>query len=94
MITFNVFVKDRTGHPIPGARVTALTKNQIIDPPVRLTSGDGGCNLYLNGPEFNPPIAISLNVDAAGFKPWCTEDHPITLGSSSIDYPVALDPFV
>jgi hypothetical protein len=95
MITFNVFVKDQnTGSPIAGARVTALTKNQIIDPPVRLTSGDGGCNLYFQGPEFTPDIQVSLNVDAAGYTPWCTEDHPVQLGRQNVDYEVRLVPFV
>ena len=59
-VTLNVFVKDGSGNPVAGARVTALTKNQIIDPPVRYSQGDGGCNLYYQGPAFDPPVAVSL----------------------------------
>ena len=92
-VTFNVFVKDvNTNNGIPNARVTALTRNQIIDPPVRQTSGDGGCNLYYQGPSFNPPVAVSLIIDAEGYAPWSTEDAPIQLGSNTINYNAFLKP--
>lgn len=90
MPTLNVFVRDGNGNPVPGARVTALTKNQIIDPPVRYTQGDGGCNLYFNGPAFMPPVSVSLIIDAPNFKPFCTADHPIQFGAQDIDYPAVL----
>lgn len=93
-VTLNVYVKDRkTGQGIPNARVVGLTKNQIIDPPVRQTSGDGGANLYFNGPPFDPPVAVSLAVDAPGYAPGSTNDQPILLGSSSVDYTIELDSF-
>lgn len=90
MPTLNVFCKDANGNPVQGARVTALTKNQIIDPPVRYTQGDGGCNLYFNGPAFMPPVAVSLIIDAPNFKPFCTADHPILFGSADVDYQAVL----
>ena len=95
MVTLDVFVLDKiTELPIGNARVVGLTRNQIIDPPVRQTSGDGGANLYFQGPPFNPPIAVSLAVDAAGYIPWSTEDEPIMLGASNVRYEVHLTPFV
>lgn len=89
-VTLNVYVTDESGVGIGGARVVALTKNQIIDPPTRLTSGDGGCNLYFNGPAFNPPIAVSLAIDADGYQPWCIQDAPIQFGAVSVDYRITL----
>lgn len=90
-VTLNVFVRDgQTGEGIGDARVVALTRDQIIDPPTRQTSGDGGCNLYYQGPAFDPPIMVSLTVDAAGYVPWSTSANPIPLGKDSIDYHVEL----
>jgi hypothetical protein len=94
MPTLNVFVKDKTtGAPIGNARVVSLTKNQIIDPPTRQTSGDGGANLYFQGPPFVPPVAVTLAVDAAGYAPGSTNDQPILFGSEDVTYTIALDPF-
>jgi hypothetical protein len=93
-VTLNVYVKDATsGSGVGTARVIALTKNQIIDPPTRQTSGDGGANLYFEGPPFTPPIAVSLAVDAPGYAPWSTNDQPIMLGSDPVNYVVNLQPF-
>lgn len=92
-VTLNVFVKDAaTGQGIGNARVVALTKNQIIDPPTRQTSGDGGCNLYFQGPPFTPPVAVTLAVDAAGYAPGSTNDQPILLGSQDVTYTLTLTP--
>lgn len=95
MPTLNVFVKDKsTGAPIGNARVVGLTKNQIIDPPVRQTSGDGGANLYYQGPAFNPPVAVSLAIDAPGYAPGSTNDQPILFGAEDVNFTIELDPFV
>lgn len=91
-VTLNVYVKCN-GVGIGNARVVGLTKNQIIDPPTRQTSGDGGANLYYQGPAFDPPVEVSLMVDAAGYVPWSTNDKPIMLGSSDVNYDVELTPF-
>jgi len=92
--TLNVYVKDRaTGLGIGNARVQGLTRNQIIDPPVRQTSGDGGANLYYQGPGFVPPVDVTLIVDAAGYAPWSTGDQPIHFGVHNIDYTLYLDSF-
>lgn len=93
-VTLNVYVTDTLGNGIPDARVTILTRNQIIDPPVRQTSGDGGANLYYRGPAFTPPIPVTILVDAAGFRPYSTADTPVQLGATSIDHRVVLTPFV
>lgn len=94
MITLNVFVKDGlTGLGIGDARVGIITRNASIQPCTRLTSGDGGANLYFNGPPFNPPLTVDIFVDAAGYKPWCTADAPIILGTTNIDYIVNLESF-
>jgi hypothetical protein len=93
--TLNVFVKDKlTGQPVSTARVIALTRNQIIDPPVRQVSGDGGANLYFQGPDFSPPVAVSLAVDAPGYAPYSTEDKPILFSTGVVNFEVFLDPFV
>ena len=89
-----MFVKDATGAPVAGARVAILTKNATILPATRYTQSDGGCNLYYNGPPFDPPLEVDVMVDAAGFAPFCTAAAPVLLGSSSIDYAVTLVPFV
>lgn len=86
MPTLNVFVKDASGNPVAGARVTCLTKNQIIDPPLRYSQSDGGCNLYYEGPAFEPPVAVSLLIDAPGFKPFCTAAEPIQFGAQDVNY--------
>lgn len=92
-VTLNVYVKDKkTGAPIGNARVVGLTKNQIIDPPTRQTSGDGGANLYYQGPAFNPSVEVSLAVDAAGYAPGSTNDKPILFGSSDVNYTIELEP--
>jgi len=91
-VTFNVFVKNDGGAPVANARVTALTRNQVIDPPTRITSGDGGANLYFQGAEFSPALAVTLLVDAAGYAPWCTQDQPASLGSVDVNYNVVLRP--
>jgi hypothetical protein len=91
--TLNVYVKDRvTGIGIGNARVQGLTRNQIIDPPVRQTSGDGGANLYYHGPGFVPPVDVTLIVDAVGYAPWSTNDQPIHFGTHDVDYIVELEP--
>lgn len=90
MPTLNVFVKDTSGQPVAGARVTAITPNAIIQPASRYTQGDGGCNLYYQGPTFNPPILVDLLVDADGFRPFCTAATPISFGQHDIDYQVVL----
>ena len=92
-VTLNVFVKDQNGQPVANARVVGLTRNQIIDPPTRFTSGDGGANLYYRGPVFNPPVAVSLVVDAPGYAPYCSADQPILLGQSDINFNVVLQSF-
>src|SRR5262245_52576601 len=89
-VTFNVFVKSDAGAPVADARVTALSRNQVIDPPTRLTSGDGGANLYFQGAELNPAVAVTLLVDAAGYAPWCTQDQPVSLGKMDVNYQVVL----
>src|SRR5262249_30965937 len=89
-VTFNVFVKSDAGAPVPGARVTALSRNQIIDPPTRLTSGDGGANLYFQGAELNPAVAVTLLVDAAGYAPWFSQDAPVAFGNADVNYNVVL----
>jgi hypothetical protein len=89
-VTFNVFVKNGAGAPVADARVTALSRNQVIDPPTRLTSGDGGANLYFQGAALNPAVAVTLLVDAAGYAPWCTQDQPVSLGSTDVNYNVVL----
>ena len=93
MPTLNVFVRDKaTGQPIGNARVLGLTKNQIIDPPTRQTSGDGGANLYFQGPAFHPPVAVTLAVDAPGYAPASTNDQPILFGEADVNYTIELDP--
>lgn len=90
MPTLNVFVHDTTGRPVAGARVVAVTRNAVIQPSTRLTQGDGGCNLYFQGPAFNPPVMVDLIVDAEGFKPWCTAANPIAFGTEDINYQIDL----
>ncbi|HMF93295.1 MAG TPA: hypothetical protein VKE96_03340 [Vicinamibacterales bacterium] len=89
-VTFNVFVKSDAGSPVAGARVTALSRNQLIDPPTRYTSGDGGANLYFQGPEISPAAAVTLLVDAAGYAPWCSQDQPVSLGTADVNYAIVL----
>jgi hypothetical protein len=92
--TLNVYVKDKvTGHPISTARVVALTKNQAIDPPSRMVSGDGGANLYFQGPDFKPPLSVTLLVDAPGYIPWCSATDPTQFAGGTVNVEVLLDPF-
>lgn len=94
MPTLNVYVKDKaTGQGIGNARVLGLTRNQIIDPPTRQTSGDGGANLYYQGPPFDPPVAVTLAVDAPGYAPGSTNDQPILFGSEDVNFTIELDSF-
>jgi len=73
--------------------VAILTKNASILPATRYTSGDGGCNLYFQGPAFTPPLEVDVMVDAAGFKPWCSADAPILFGKVDVDVQVSLESF-
>lgn len=95
MLTWNVYVKDATtGKPVEGAVVEAITPgSSAINPPTRYTSGDGGANLYYQGPPLFG-VKATLKVDAAGYAPWTTADTPISLGDGQIDTPVSLTPFV
>lgn len=92
-VTLNVYVRDSQGNGIPGARVVIITKNASIQPCTRLTSGDGGCNLYFEGPPFSPPLLVDIAVDAAGYIPWCTADSPIVFGGKDINYVLQLSSF-
>lgn len=98
MVTFNVFVKDKaTLQGIGDARVVALGHDQrmtSIDPPVRQTSGDGGCNLYFQGPPFSPPMKVSLAIDAVGYAPWSNADQPVVLADGDVTTEVLLTPFL
>lgn len=73
-LTLNVYVKSTDGQPIEGARVFAyIPASAAINPPTRLTSGDGGANLYFQGPPLHGQ-KVTILVDAAGYRPWCNAD--------------------
>lgn len=90
MPTLNIYVKDQNQQPVAGARVAIITKNASILPATRYTEGDGGCNMYFQGPPFSPPLEVDVLVDADGFKPFCTGVGALMFGQDDINFQVML----
>lgn len=97
-LTIDVFVlDDTTSIGVANARVTVLSDPPgAIARPIRTTSGDGGVNLWKEGPAFPPGTVLNLAIDAAGYAPFATAaEQPIVPQQDGHQVvPVRIVPFV